>query len=58
MQHQLVDKVLEIARKRREILDQMRQAIRADDKDLLLLLAKKLTGINDEECHRIDPRFN
>jgi hypothetical protein len=58
MQHELVDEVLKIARKRREILEQMRQAIRADDKDLLLSLAKKLTGIQDEECNRIDSRVH
>ncbi len=58
MAEQLVDKILEIARKRREILEQMRRAIEAGDKESVLWLAKKLTGLNDEECHRIDSRLN
>ena len=58
MQHQLVEKVLKIARKRREILEQMRHAIQADDKDSVVRLATKLTGMTDEECHRTDPRLN
>lgn len=58
MTEQLVDKLLEIAQKRREILEQMRRAIEASDKETVLWLAKKLTGLNDEECHRTDSRLN
>jgi hypothetical protein len=58
MSSQLIDKTLEIARKRRFILGQMRDAIRANDRDLVFELARKLTGLSDEECHRTDPRFN
>jgi hypothetical protein len=58
MPSQVVDKVLEISRKRRHILSQMRDAIRANDQDLVFDLARKLTGLSDEECHRTDPRFN
>jgi hypothetical protein len=46
------------ARKRREILEQMRKAIEAGDKESVLRLAKKLTGLNDEECHRTNSRVN
>ena len=55
MQSRLIDKALEIALERRKILTQMRDAIRANDKDLVFSLARKLTGLSDEECPRIDP---
>jgi hypothetical protein len=58
MQHQLVERVLEIARKRREVLERLRRAIEAGDKDSVVRLAAELTGISDEECHRIDSRLN
>jgi hypothetical protein len=58
MQHQLVERVLEIARKRRKILEQLRLAINAGDKDSVVRLAAELTGMTDEECHRIDSRIN
>ena len=58
MTEQLLDKILEIARKRREILEQMRRAIEAGDKESVLWHAKKLTGLNDEECRRINSRLN
>lgn len=58
MQSQLIEKALEIARKRRRILAEMRDAIHADNKDIVFNLARKLTGLSDEECHRTDPRIN
>ena len=58
MQHQLVEKALEIARKRRDLLEQMRHAIQAGDKDAVVKLATKLIGMTDEECNRIDSRLN
>jgi hypothetical protein len=58
MQSQLIDKALEIARKRIRILAEMREAIRANDKDVVFDLARKLTGLSDEECHRTNPRIN
>ena len=58
MQSQLIDKALEIARKRRRILAEMREAIRANDKDVVFDLARKLTGLSDEECNRTNPRIN
>jgi len=58
MSNQLVDRLLEIARKRREILEQMRQAIERGDNEAVVQLAARLTGITDEKCHRIDPRLN
>ncbi len=54
----LIEKALEISRKRRQILEQLRQAIRAGDKDAVFSLARKLTGLSDEERNRIDPRLN
>jgi hypothetical protein len=58
MQYQLIDKALAIARKRRRILAQMREAIRANNKDIVFGLARELTGLSDEECHRTNPRIN
>jgi hypothetical protein len=58
MQSQLIDKTLEIARKRRRILAEMRDAIRANDKELVFGLARQLTGLSDEECHRTNSRIN
>jgi hypothetical protein len=58
MQSQLIDKALEIGRERRKILTQMRDAIRANDKDLVFSLARKLTGLSDEECPRTNPGIN
>ncbi len=58
MQHQLVESVLAIGRKRREILEQLRNAILAGDKDSVVRLATKLIGMADEECNRINSRLN
>lgn len=58
MQSSLIDKALEIARKRRGLLSEMRDAIRANDRELVFELARKLTGLNDEECRRTNPRLN
>jgi hypothetical protein len=58
MQSQLIDKALKIAQKRRRILAQMRDAIRANDRDAVFDLARKLTGLSNEECHRTNPRIN
>lgn len=58
MQSQLIEKALDIARKRRRILAEMREAIRANDKDVVFDLARKLTGLSDEKCYRTDPRIN
>jgi hypothetical protein len=58
MGSELMSKLLEIARKRRVVLEQMRQAIEAGDNDSVLVLAKKLTGIDDEQRNRINSRVN
>ncbi len=58
MQPAIVERALEVSRKRRGYLDAMRKAICAGDKDSVFELAKKLTGLSDEECHRTDSRFN
>jgi hypothetical protein len=58
MHHQAIERALEISRKRRGYLDAMRKAIHAGDKDSVFELARKLTGLSDEESHRTDSRFN
>lgn len=58
MPSQIVVKALEIARKRKNILGQMREAIRTNDRELVFELARKLTGVSDEECNRVDSRIN
>jgi hypothetical protein len=58
MQTKLIEKTLEIARKRRRILAEMQTAIRANDKDQVFALARKLTGLSDEECHRTNSGIN
>jgi hypothetical protein len=58
MQTQLIEKTLEIARKRRRILTEMQTAIRANDKDRVFALARELTGLSNEERHRTNSRIN
>lgn len=58
MQPAIIERALEISRKRRGYLDAMRKAIRSGDKDSVFELAKKLTGLGDEKSHRTDTRFN
>ena len=59
MLNPLVERALQIAERRKRILADMCQAIRRGDKDTVFDLAKKLTGLTDEQkCHRIDPRLN
>ncbi len=58
MSSELVEKALEIARKRRQILNQMREAIRMRDKEAVFELACKLTGVTNEERPRTHPRVN
>lgn len=54
----LAAKLLDISRRRRQILEEMRRAVRAEDKELVFLLARKLTGLDDEKCNRTDSRIN
>jgi hypothetical protein len=49
-----VDKVIEIASKRRRILSEMRTAVQVADKEAVFNLAKKLTGLSDETGYRTD----
>jgi hypothetical protein len=58
MRSQIIEKALEISRKRRGYLEEMRLAIQAGDKDSVFALARKLTGLSDEKCHRTDTRLN
>ena len=55
---QIIEKALEISRKRREYLEEMRRAVQAGDKDSVFDLARKLTGVTDEKCHRTGTRIN
>ena len=55
---QIIEKALEISRKRREYLEEMRRAVQAGDKDYVFDLARKLTGVSDEKCHRAGTRIN
>ncbi len=52
MHAQIVEKALEISQKRRRLLDELRKAIRAGDKDSVFLLARRLTGLTDEQERR------
>jgi hypothetical protein len=58
MRSQIIEKALEISRKRRGYFEEMRLAIQAGDKDSVFALARKLTGLSDEKCHRTDTRLN
>lgn len=52
---QIVEKAIEISRKRRGYLDAMRKAICTGDKDSVFELARKLTGLSsDEKSHRVN----
>ncbi len=55
---QLVEKALEISRKRRRALVEMRAAVRTGDRERVFLLAKKFVGGTDEKRPRTDPRIN
>jgi hypothetical protein len=59
MHSQLVEKALEISRKRKRLLEEMRKAVRVGDRETVFSLARKLTGqANEEKRHRTDPRVN
>ncbi len=59
MHAQIVEKALEISQKRRRLLDEMRKAIRAGEKDTVFQLARRLTGLTDEqERHRTRKSIN
>jgi hypothetical protein len=60
MQSQLIERALEISRKRRGYLEEMRNAIRSGDKNQVFEIAKKLTRIDDDEkkCNRTDTCLN
>ncbi len=58
MNTQLVNKALEISRKRRRALAELREAVRAGDRDRVFSLAQKLTGVTDEKRNRTDKSIN
>ncbi len=51
MHGQIIERALRISQKRRGYLEAMREAIRLGDKDSVFELARKLTGLSDEERH-------
>lgn len=54
-----LDAVLEIARRRRDTLAQLRVALEAGNQELALKFAKELCGLtHDQASHRTDPRIN
>ncbi len=55
---QLVDKALEISRKRRRALVELRAAVRTGDRERVFLLAKKFVGGTNEKCPRTGSRVN
>lgn len=56
---QLVDKALEISRRRRRALAELREAVHAGDRDKVFSLARKLVGATDaKKCDRTDPHVN
>ena len=55
----VLDAALEIARRRRDTLAQLRAALEAGDHEQAITLAKELCGLmHVEESHRTDSRFN
>lgn len=55
----IIDAALEISERRRNILAQMREALKQGDEGKALTLAKKLCGVDDEQkSNRIDSRLN
>jgi hypothetical protein len=55
---ELTKKLLDITQKRRQILLEMRRAVRAGDKDAVFALAQKLTGLSHEKRDRTHSSFN
>ena len=55
----VLDAALEIARRRRDTLAQLRAALEAGNQEQAITLAKELCGLNHEqESDRTDPRVN
>ena len=54
----MIDRVLEIAKKRRRILSELRAAVQIGDREAVFNLARRLTGLSDETSHRTDPSLN
>jgi hypothetical protein len=55
----VLDAALEIARRRRDTLAQLRAALEAGNQEQAITLAKELCGLtHEQESHRTDPRVN
>jgi len=58
MWSQLVQMAVEITRRRRKLLEEMREAVRLGDREGVFELARQITGLGDEERNRVDPRVH
>lgn len=55
----VLDTALEIARRRRDTLAQLRAALEAGNQEQAIILAKELCGLaREQESHRTDSRIN
>lgn len=55
----VIDAALEIARRRRDTLAQLRAALETGNREQALTLAKELCGLaHEQESHRTDPCVN
>jgi hypothetical protein len=48
----LVDAILEVGRQRKELLDQMRNALESGNREKALSCARRLCGLDDEKSSR------
>lgn len=58
MTQELVERALEVSQKRRHLLEALRQALLSEDKEKVFALARRLTGLNDEESIRTGQSIN
>jgi hypothetical protein len=55
MQHsEVITAAVDIARRRRAVLDQMREAFEHGDDNKVLTLARNLCGLNNEKSNRVN----
>jgi hypothetical protein len=55
MEHsEIITAAVDIARRRRAVLDQMREAFEHGDDDKALKLARNLCGLNNEKSNRVN----
>ena len=54
----LIETATEIARRRAETLERLKEAVERDDREEAFNLAKELVGVTNEKSNRTDPRIN